>query len=95
MKRIMVDSTVAYGILHSLRLTTNSHIRKEIHMTTKTATKTKMTKVPTTLHGKMDRIQEMIEFLSNDITDGTITNNEITDQLEEITTKIENFKELL
>jgi hypothetical protein len=45
---------------------------------TKTATKTKMTKVPTTLHGKMDRIQEMIEFLSNDITDGTITNNEIT-----------------
>jgi hypothetical protein len=64
-------------------------------MATKTKTATKMTKVPTTLHGKMDRIQEMIEFLSNDITDGTITNNEITDQLEEITAKIENFKDLL
>jgi hypothetical protein len=62
---------------------------------TKTKKKSKMTKVPTTLHGKMDRIQEMIEFLSNDITDGTITNNEITDQLEEITAKIENFKDLL
>jgi tetrahydromethanopterin S-methyltransferase subunit G len=60
---------------------------------TKTATKTKMTKVPTTLHDRMDKIQEMIEFLSNDIMDGTITNNEITDKLDEIVTKIENFKE--
>jgi hypothetical protein len=37
----------------------------------------------------------MIEFLSSDIMDGTITNNEITDQLDQIVTKIENFKDLL
>lgn len=59
------------------------------------ATKTKMNKNPLTLHDRMDKIQEMIEFLSNDIVDGTITNNEITDKLDEIVTKIENFKDLL
>jgi len=59
------------------------------------ATKTKMNKNPLTLHDRMDKIQEMIEFLSNDIMDGTITNNEITDKLDEIVTKIENFKDLL
>jgi hypothetical protein len=59
------------------------------------ATKTKTNKTPITLHGKMDHIQEMIEFLSNEIMDGTITNNEITDKLDEIVTKIENFKDLL
>jgi tetrahydromethanopterin S-methyltransferase subunit G len=60
-----------------------------------TKTKTKMNKNPLTLHDRMDKIQEMIEFLSNDIMDGTITNNEITDKLDEIVTKIENFKDLL
>ena len=60
-------------------------------MTTKK--KIKMTKTPIILHDRMDKIQEMIEFLSNDIMDGTITNNEITDKLDEIVTKIENFKE--
>lgn len=59
------------------------------------ATKTKMNKNPLTLHDRMDKIQEMIEFLSNDIFDGNITTNEITDQLEQITVKIENFKDLL
>jgi tetrahydromethanopterin S-methyltransferase subunit G len=59
------------------------------------ATKTKMNKNPLTLHDRMDKIQEMIEFLSNDIMDGTITNTEITDKLDEIVTKIENFKDLL
>jgi hypothetical protein len=54
-----------------------------------------MNKNPLTLHDRMDKIQEMIEFLSNDIMDGTITNNEITDKLDEIVTKIENFKDLL
>ena len=60
-----------------------------------TKTKTKMNKNPLTLHDRMDKIQEMIEFLGNDIMDGTITNNEITDKLDEIVTKIENFKDLL
>ncbi len=60
-----------------------------------TKNKTKIEKTPLTLHDRMDKIQEMIEFLSNDITDGTITNNEITDKLDEIVTKIENFKDLL
>jgi len=60
-----------------------------------TKTKTKMNKNPLTLQDRMDKIQEMIEFLSNDIMDGTITNNEITDKLDEIITKIENFKDLL
>jgi hypothetical protein len=64
-------------------------------MATKTKNKTKMNKNPLTLHDRMDKIQEMIEFLSNDIMDGTITNNEITDKLDEIVTKIENFKDLL
>ena len=59
------------------------------------ATKTKMNKNPLTLHDRMDKIQEMIEFLSNDIFEGNITTNEITDQLEQITVKIENFKDLL
>ena len=57
------------------------------------ATKTKMNKNPLTRHDRMDKIQEMIEFLSSDIMDGTITNTEITDKLDEIVTKIENFKE--
>ena len=60
-----------------------------------TKTKTKIEKTPRTLHDRMDKIQEMIEFLSNDIMDGTITNNEITDQLEQISIKIDNFKDLL
>jgi len=60
-----------------------------------TKTKNKMNKNPLTLHDRMDKIQEMIEFLGNDIMDGTITNNEITDKLDEIVTKIENFKDLL
>jgi tetrahydromethanopterin S-methyltransferase subunit G len=59
------------------------------------ATKTKMNKNPLTLHDRMDKIQEMIEFLSNDIMDGNITANEVTDKLDEIVTKIENFKDLL
>ena len=58
-------------------------------------TKTKTKKNLVSLHDRMDKIQEMIEFLSNDIVDGTITNNEITDKLDEIVTKIENFKDLL
>jgi hypothetical protein len=60
-----------------------------------TKNKNKTTKTPITLHDKMDRIQEMIEFLSNDIMDGTITNNEITNKLDEIVDKIDNFKDLL
>jgi len=62
---------------------------------TKTKTKKKKTKTPITLHNKIDRIQEMIVFLSDDIVDGTITNNEISDKLDEIIDKIDNFKDLL
>jgi len=60
-----------------------------------TKTKTKIEKSPLTLHDRMDKIQEMVEMLSNDIFEGNITTNEITDQLEQITVKIENFKDLL
>ena len=60
-----------------------------------TKNKTKTDRTPLTLHDRMDKIQEMIEFLSNDIMEGTISNNEITDKLDEIVTKIENFKDLL
>jgi hypothetical protein len=59
------------------------------------ATKTKMNKNPLTLHDRMDKIQEMIEMLNSDIFEGNITTNEITDQLEQISVKIENFKDLL
>jgi translation initiation factor 2B subunit (eIF-2B alpha/beta/delta family) len=60
-----------------------------------TKNKNKTTKTPITLHNKIDRIQEMIVFLSDDIVDGTITNNEISDKLDEIIDKIDNFKDLL
>jgi hypothetical protein len=59
------------------------------------ATKTKMNKNPLTLHDRMDKIQEMVEMLNNDIFEGNITTNEITDQLEQISIKIDNFKDLL
>ena len=59
------------------------------------ATKTKMNKNPLTLHDRMDKIQEIVEMLNTDIFEGNITTNEITDQLEQITVKIENFKDLL
>ena len=59
------------------------------------ATKTKMNKNPLTLHDRMDKIQEMVELLNSNIFEGNITTNEITDQLEQISVKIENFKDLL
>ena len=59
------------------------------------ATKTKMNKNPLTLHDRMDKIQEMVETLNSDIFEGNITTNEITDQLEQISIKIDNFKDLL
>jgi len=58
-------------------------------------TKTKIEKTPLTLHDRMDKIQDMVEMLNNDIFEGNITTNEITDQLEKISVKIENFKDLL
>jgi hypothetical protein len=60
-----------------------------------TKNKTKTDRTPLNLHDRMDKIQEMVEMLSNDIFEGNITTNEITDQLEKITVKIENFKDLL
>jgi hypothetical protein len=58
-------------------------------------TKTKIEKTPLTLHDRMDKIQEMVEMLNSDIFEGNITTNEITDQLEQISIKIDNFKDLL
>jgi hypothetical protein len=60
-----------------------------------TKTKTKTEKTPLTLNDRMDKIQEMVEMLNNDIFEGNITTNEITDQLEQISIKIDNFKDLL
>jgi tetrahydromethanopterin S-methyltransferase subunit G len=60
-----------------------------------TKTKTKIEKTPLTLHDRMDKIQEMVEMLNSDIFEGNITTNEITDQLEQISIKIDNFKDLL
>jgi tetrahydromethanopterin S-methyltransferase subunit G len=60
-----------------------------------TKNKTKIEKTPPTLHDRMDKIQEMVEMLNSDIFEGNITTNEITDQLDQIVTKIENFKDLL
>jgi len=67
----------------------------ENNMATKNKTKIKIEKTPLNLSERMDKIQEMVEMLSNDIFEGNITTNEITDQLEQIVTKIENFKDLL
>jgi len=60
-----------------------------------TKTKTKTEKTPLTLNDRMDKIQEMVEMLNSDIFEGNITTNEITDQLEKISIKIDNFKDLL
>ena len=60
-----------------------------------TKTKTKIEKTPLTLHDRMDKIQEMVEMLNSDIFEGNITTNEITDKLEQISIKIDNFKDLL
>jgi len=64
-------------------------------MATKNKTKIKIEKTPLNLSERMDKIQEMVEMLNSDIFEGNITTNEITDQLEQIVTKIENFKDLL
>ena len=60
-----------------------------------TKNKTKIEKTPLTLNDRMDKILEMVEMLNSDIFEGNITTNEITDQLEKISVKIENFKDLL
>ena len=60
-----------------------------------TKNKTKTEKTPLTLNDRMDKIQEMVEMLNNDIFEGNITTNEITDKLEQISIKIDNFKDLL
>jgi tetrahydromethanopterin S-methyltransferase subunit G len=60
-----------------------------------TKNKTKTEKTPLTLNDRMDKIQEMVEMLNSDIFEGNITTNEITDQLEQISIKIDNFKDLL
>jgi tetrahydromethanopterin S-methyltransferase subunit G len=64
-------------------------------MATKTKTKTKTEKTPLTLNDRMDKIQEMVEMLNSDIFEGNITTNEITGKLEQISIKIDNFKDLL
>jgi len=64
-------------------------------MATKNKTKIKIEKTPLNLSERMDKIQEMVEMLNSDIFEGNITTNEITDQLEKISVKIENFKDLL
>jgi hypothetical protein len=60
-----------------------------------TKNKTKIEKTPLTLNDRMDKILDMVEMLNSDIFEGNITTNEITDQLEKISVKIENFKDLL
>ncbi len=57
--------------------------------------KNKTDRTPISLHERMDKIQEMVEMLNSDIFEGNITTNEITDQLEQISIKIDNFKDLL
>ena len=60
-----------------------------------TKNKTKKTNEPLTLNDRLDKIQEMLETLSSDIFSGEITMNEVTEELEEITVKIENFRDFL
>lgn len=60
-----------------------------------TKNKTKKTNEPLTLNDRLDKIQDMLETLSSDIFSGEITMNEVTEELEEITVKIENFRDFL
>ena len=64
-------------------------------MATKNKTKIKIEKTPLNLSERMDKIQGMVEMLNSDIFEGNITTNEITDKLEQISIKIDNFKDLL
>ena len=57
--------------------------------------KTKKTNESLTLNDRLDKIQDMLETLSSDIFSGEITTNEITEELEEITVEIENFRDFL
>ena len=60
-----------------------------------TKNKTKKTAEPLTLNDRLNKIQDMLETLSSDIFSGEITMNEVTEELEEITVKIENFRDFL
>lgn len=64
-------------------------------MATKNKKKTKTENAPISLYDRVNKIQDMVEMLSIDIFEGNITTNEITDQLDHIVTRIENFKDLL
>jgi hypothetical protein len=57
--------------------------------------KTKINTKSTTLYDKLDKIVEKLDYLSNDVVDGTITANSIYDRIDRIRMDIDKIKDSL
>ena len=57
--------------------------------------KTVTNKNSSTLYSKLDKIVEKLDYLSNDVVDGTITANSIYDRIDRIRTDIDKIKDSL
>lgn len=57
--------------------------------------KTKINTKSATLYDKLDKIVEKLDYLSNDVVDGTITANSIYDRIDRIRMDIDKIKDSL
>ena len=56
---------------------------------------TKTNKDSSTLYSKLDKIVDKLDYLSNDVMDGTITANSIYDRIDRIRMDIDKIKDSL
>lgn len=57
--------------------------------------KTKTANNSSTLYGKLDKIVEKLDYLANDVVDGTIAANSIYDRIDKIRMDIDKIKDSL
>lgn len=57
--------------------------------------KTKTKKTPSTMYDKLDKIVDKLDYLANDVIDGTITTNSIYDRIDRIRADIDKIKDSL
>ena len=57
--------------------------------------KTKVSNNSSTLYDKLDKIVDKLDYLSNDVMDGTITANSIYDRIDRIRMDIDKIKDSL
>ena len=57
--------------------------------------KTKINNKSATLYDKLDKIVEKLDYLANDVIDGTITANSIYDRIDRIRMDIDKIKDSL